>query len=475
MSDAEALEDKDDAFIREVESKFALISLQEPGDVILIRPKSVPSAALRLGQALLSPFFAFTSQWDHIPSHALLVVDHGLYLHAMPGVGVRHVRAEQYPLRGAAVVAVFRRRMARPDDRERLLQSSGWHYAQGYNYKLNFPFLRSKSHSASYCSELVASVYERAALPVFRKTSRSVLPIDLLRECQSSNWIDVTEKYLKFEELLAAPAANREWLTLCQGMAESQVSMQYEFVIGLRKVDVELERLQRSVVSNRFQRAFQSVRSRLRTSKPVESCRVDICAFLAPLCLVAVSSGDPSKRWNTWLRDGEREAARRVKEKRAYHRHICEDAFAYALAACMYLSEHLEGKSDNWGRVLQALSFDEQIVLRLRSHDFAGRTFADVPDADREILFLWKLAVEALMDLHRVRELLEGEQVDKHSLFERLKLERGMLDKWFASGIPARSRNPVNVAFGKFLQMLHTPEVELAPIEEDSRFGEQKV
>jgi hypothetical protein len=63
------------------------------------------------------------------------------------------------------------------------------------NYNFSFGAFPTQSTQRSFCSELVAKVYEMLELPLFDKPPRKIWPVDLQHLLATPDWEDVTNLY----------------------------------------------------------------------------------------------------------------------------------------------------------------------------------------------------------------------------------------------------------------------------------------
>lgn len=154
------------------------------GDVFLMEGTSKLSPALVAAQKALYK--------DARSSHVMFSFGDGVFVHSTLDAGV-----EFTPYMAALKDCkddwrVIRNPLITPEQKESMQKASIFFVDQAYNKKFLF---KSNDHS-SFCSELVAKIYEKAGVPLFGKETGSITPSDFDRAADSGgSWLDVTEIY----------------------------------------------------------------------------------------------------------------------------------------------------------------------------------------------------------------------------------------------------------------------------------------
>lgn len=185
------------------------------GDVVLIysRPNSLLSRLSRCinvgGQRLLAAIRHVdrVSLFQRLPSHshALLGIGGGLVIHADgKRVSIDVISDVIRPgTEEAAHFAVYRHQQLSPQAKAEIVNAAYRYYSQSYGFTPYFGSIgrksRAKEDTTQFCSRLVAHAYGAAGLPLTRLADKRVLPLDLYRICQDSEWRDVTATFIEEE------------------------------------------------------------------------------------------------------------------------------------------------------------------------------------------------------------------------------------------------------------------------------------
>lgn len=187
------------------------------GDVFLMRGDSKHSDYLAFAQRAL--YLKARS------SHVLICVGDGAFIHSTTDGGVDFEFYEGALSKAKAGWQVIRKKGLSSTDRANLQKAALFFVDQAYNYK----FLLKSNDSSSFCSELVAKIYERAQVPLFGKETGKVTPADFDRAADENNeWENVTDGYKSaFEEIGKDPYMHRfAYATLVATIRKRQTMMQ---------------------------------------------------------------------------------------------------------------------------------------------------------------------------------------------------------------------------------------------------------
>lgn len=447
--------------------KFALTMLEKPGDVILIRSDNAWLS--RIYQALCLPSFGFKrGGWREIPSHALIVVTPGLYLHAVPGAGVTHFRAEDYNFRSAKMVAVFRRQLedgeSAEDYQKRIADAAAWHHSQRYNYKINLTLWQRSYYSHSYCSQLVAAIYEQAETPLLSRRPRAVLPIHLAKEFSSGKWSDVTTEHDKFMTLLSSEDADKSILNTERDLAELNLTIAHDATLAVRRME-DFIRLKKAI--DTFQRIGASLFAhparfyRKIRGIPAPDMSIDINVFVAPLRFVRFPEVAVSRHLRTWLAENKRRLSRQAERDRRDYMQICEMALAYTSAVGVYLDQCIIENVQLSPKLMAAIQFDNAFITAIKQHEFVPLKRKDLPDANRDLHYIWSAAAISIMELHAIRARLESGISTLGSLKQDLNINQRFASRWLIVDMPDSSLKAVKRTGQKFLKILGSPKFHL--------------
>ncbi|KXG14939.1 hypothetical protein LT17_03731 [Pseudomonas aeruginosa] len=125
-------------------------------------------------------------------SHVLVSLADGAFVHATTGAGVDFEFITTILNDCKEGWRVIRMKGLTDERREAIMKESLYFIDQAYNYKFFF----KSNDSSSFCSELVAKVFESAGAPLFNKETGKVTPADFDKAAdEGSLWEDVTENY----------------------------------------------------------------------------------------------------------------------------------------------------------------------------------------------------------------------------------------------------------------------------------------
>lgn len=177
---------------------IAFQTVQKTGDIILVGESQKGSPNLAI-QSLLTGEGA-------VYAHVLLCVLPGLYIHSTPKHGVDFLDAElpeaDFPERYGPRWAVFRNPRVADDQAlgHSLMERAMFYFGQMYNWRFQaspiFGPIFGTSHS--FCSELVARIFNDLGLPLFgerRIRPERILPTHVARAIHEQKWSDITEDY----------------------------------------------------------------------------------------------------------------------------------------------------------------------------------------------------------------------------------------------------------------------------------------
>jgi len=163
-----------------------------PGDVLLVTGNSSFSNALVLGQKAI--YLKAKS------SHVELSLGDGVFIHATDdgGVHLSLLIDEVNSCREGWRVIRHKSIVELGLETEKLQKSGMFFYAQGYNKV----YMGSGTKSSSFCSELVAKVYEKSGIRIINgKAPSKVAPAHFDKEADEMiDWIDVTAEYKEILE-----------------------------------------------------------------------------------------------------------------------------------------------------------------------------------------------------------------------------------------------------------------------------------
>lgn len=163
------------------------------GDVLLVRGLSAKSKAIWLSQKI---FYSNATS-----SHVALSLGDGVFVHATGDGGVHLVFFPDELKYCEDKWRVIRLRDLNKTQTDEI-QMCGIHYIR-QTYNIGF-FGNGTDHS-SFCSELVAKIYNRACIEIIdSKQTSNVLPCHFDKEADSlDKWSDVTDEYLNLLEKLS--------------------------------------------------------------------------------------------------------------------------------------------------------------------------------------------------------------------------------------------------------------------------------
>lgn len=156
-----------------------------PGDVFLMEGTSKFSPYLMAAQKVV--VYGKTRS-----SHVMYSFGDGVFIHSTTKPGVEIISYKEVLPECKEGWRVIRNTKLTDVQREELQKASLFYLQQGYNFAFMAP---SNSHS-SFCSELVAKIYEKAGVSLFDKDTGKVAPGDFDRAADdAADWLDVTEEY----------------------------------------------------------------------------------------------------------------------------------------------------------------------------------------------------------------------------------------------------------------------------------------
>lgn len=127
----------------------------EIGDILLVTGTGSASKVLVTAQKIRYS--------DVISSHVLFCLGDGAFIHANKGVGVELVFVLDQIAKVEPTWRALRCNGLSEEQRETLRESAMYYLKQDYNSKFFF----WENDSSSFCSELVAKIYERAGITLF--------------------------------------------------------------------------------------------------------------------------------------------------------------------------------------------------------------------------------------------------------------------------------------------------------------------
>jgi hypothetical protein len=470
MTNEALIDDEDSQFelrTEQLRMEIELASLQQPGDIILVRPGA--KLVHRLYQFCFLPsFLREPDGWNMIPSHVLIVISPGLYLHAMPGTGVRHVKAEEFPLRDLSMFRVYRHKNIGNGEEcfpGKIHEAAAWHYAQWYNYKLNGTLWQRQHYSHSYCSQLIASMYERTGFYKFEKPSRQALPIHLADQLKDSDdWQDVTKAYETFEEILHNGTVEKVFLNAHRMGAELIVTLPYENAEALDKFKASVDRQERmhrilAVVSTKAKRIGHRLGRKPNQQNP--PLKIDIQDFLRPLIAVGLPSAERPTESKSWREENNRIIERRIEKCRQRYMSFCETALAYCVAVSILLEIQIDNPHDSPDRLMDALSFDDELIDGLKQHEFMRMDRNAVPETDRRVVYMWSVAVTAFFDLMSIRFAIANGHATWNTVLGTANLEQPLTKKWFSKGFAGKSLDDFKEQTQRLMVVLRFENVRL--------------
>jgi hypothetical protein len=174
-------------------------TFQKTGDILFTRSRGLAAFANRAGQLV-------TRGKLPGPTHVILCVVPGLYMHSTKARGVEVARAEDVRLantpmpRHSLLYRVVRPAVMTPDMASDLIDKAIYFHGQKYN-SLFFAktLLASERYqkSAAFCSEYVCAVYRAIKGELIARPDEEVYPGMLESSLQAPDWIDVTDEYRK--------------------------------------------------------------------------------------------------------------------------------------------------------------------------------------------------------------------------------------------------------------------------------------
>lgn len=136
-------------------------------------------------------------------SHVLFSFGDGAFVHSTPDSGVTFTSYLDVLKECKDGWRVIRMKGLTEPQREAMQKASIFLIDQSYNRKFFF----ESNDSSSFCSELIAKIYDKAEIKLFEKKAGSITPADFDKAADSNDmWFDVTEEYKKgFGELAQRP------------------------------------------------------------------------------------------------------------------------------------------------------------------------------------------------------------------------------------------------------------------------------
>lgn len=417
----------DDALARtaKFEVPLQLMQLQKPGDIILVR--SGKSWLSRIYQSMSCPavYRHGLQAWRKLPSHALIVVHPGLYMEAMPGQGVRLVKAESCRPGTYDHFQVLRHPTV-AGSQAQLDALSGafeWHYGQFYNYKINLTLWKRKFRSHSYCSQLSASIYEQLGMSLCGRPSNLVLPVHLMGLGLDGEWQDVSAEYHEFDRLQAASTSEYPLFETRRTVAMLRVQQ------GLKTAGHQQLMLSVNQMPGRINKRLRNHRFLMRISvrlaeryarwaisdRPAERVPlmpdVYLGAFLEVLDLL--EEEDVFSTANSWRNSDLKfqDSYRNARQDSAMQH--CVSALAYCLAVRTFavfiiLGEDGAHFAANKQRLAEAAAWSDELLVRLQSQ---SGTLAPHVTGNNTILDLWQACATGFMTIAALRQ----EVLDAHA------------------------------------------------------------
>lgn len=423
----------DDDFRRQAErfkTLCELDELQEPGDIIFVRGDGITALLNCSYQRVAGASIVLGNRvhWAAVPSHVLVVVAPGLYLHSMPAGGVHFVRAEEYPLSSFPLLKVMRRNYSSDAQKEvaheELQRAAQCHIQQRYNFKINLTLWTQRLRSHSYCSQLVAQVYELAHLPISSRPPRQVLPIHLLEACSGNAWSDVTEDYRRFERLLPSiPEEDRALFNMNRWTLQLNTDIlldTMELQTYMENMNSMLRSSERAILaprrSHRFQARLLAAGKKIFTEQHPPS-KVTVDVMLWPVRLYLLSTDDELGstffssvfHWNA--PDAATEHRRREDELHTVMGY-CLDALAYVIAAMQFVAHAFANDASDTFRSYrdrgrQCISFAPDLLVALSAKkDDVTNAIDEEPNHSSKLQTTWRAAVEGYIYLGQIHNLL---------------------------------------------------------------------
>ncbi len=157
-------------------------------------------------------------------SHVLFSFGDGAFVHSTTNGGVDFAFYENVLKDCKDGWRVIRLKGLTAEQRAAMMKESIYLIDQAYNYRF---FLKS-NESSSFCSELVAKIFESAGVNLFGKETGTVTPADFDRAADGDeSWEDVTTGYREeFEEIAKDPFIHRfGYSTLVASVRKRQLMM----------------------------------------------------------------------------------------------------------------------------------------------------------------------------------------------------------------------------------------------------------
>ncbi|RKF49171.1 hypothetical protein [Paraburkholderia fungorum] len=464
---------------------YELRHLQQPGDIIFIRNGS--SIPMRLAQSMFCPSVLLGRHggWKSIPSHVLIVVAPGLYLHSMPRGGVDFVPAEDYQLSSRALLKVVRRRLSPGEQKgtahEALQRAAEWHFQQRYNYKVILTLWKRKLHSHSYCSQLVSQIYERANFPIANIPPRWTLPVNLQKACDGDEWIDVTEDHRRFEIGLASlPDADRPIFGIERRTVQISAQIQADMVDlqsfmetihpggqdGLRIPDI-IKSLKRFIPLIAAKFKAPAVEDNKRSSASIDvNHHANMLYSLSANGLYASSVFSSVNHWNA--AEPEEQKKRRDGEVRM-HLDWCIEALAYCIAVVelvtrVFSHSPTDEAADMLERTLQSIAFSPELLTALSEAVEVAPPPPEVASVELIKLHnIWRHAAKGYIYLGAFRMLLLDPNNTHDVVVESdvVKQLSGLRWCWRTlKSLSGSQTNTIGLAIGTYRRMLADTSVE---------------
>lgn len=155
------------------------------GDVFLMEGTTKFAPYLMTGQKLFI--------YDKTRStHVMFSFGGGIFVHSTAKPGVEIISYREALPECKEGWRVIRNTKLTEDQRGELQKASIFYLQQGYNFSFMAP---SNGHS-SFCSELVAKIYDKAGIPLFDQDTGKVAPGHFDRVAdEADDWLNVTDEY----------------------------------------------------------------------------------------------------------------------------------------------------------------------------------------------------------------------------------------------------------------------------------------
>jgi hypothetical protein len=204
-------------------------------------------------------------------------------------------------------------------------------------------------------------------------------------------------------------------------------------------------------------------RKQNQSDTPLE---IDIQDFLRPLTAIHLPSTENATEPKNWREENQRTFDRRVKRSRQRYMHFCETALAYCVAVSIMMENQIENPGQDSGRLMDALSFADELIDEIKKHEFIKMDKTLVPEADRRVVYMWSVAATAFFDLMGIRFAIANGHTDWQSVTETAKLELPLSKKWLAKGFAGDSLDDFKDQTRRLLAVLLYKNVRLVRLSE---------